>query len=158
MRIGSEPFESLRASVLLFVLCGCAHVQAPGELAQQVKETETRFAQSLADRNAPAFRALLSNETVFVGRKVLRGPDAVMAVWQKFFEGPTPPFSWAPELVEVLPSGTLAYTQGPVRDAKGEVIASFSSIWRLEGDGVWRIVFDHGCDTCTCAAAPEKNQ
>ena len=45
-----------------------------------------------------------------------------------------------------------------MRDPKGEVIATFSSIWRLEGDGAWRIVFDHGCDACTCAAVPEKNQ
>ncbi len=143
--------------VAVLMMTGCAHVpRSKSELEAQVTETERAFAKSMADRDAKAFRALLSSEAVFFGRKPLRGPDAVMAVWQKFFAGPAAPFSWAPETVEVLPSGTLAYSTGPVRDPGGTVIATYSSVWRLEGDGRWRIVFDHGCDACACAA--EKNQ
>ncbi|HZV90436.1 MAG TPA: hypothetical protein VFF34_00365, partial [Candidatus Nitrosocosmicus sp.] len=61
------------------------------------------------------------------------------------------PFSWEPETVEVLPSGTLALTSGPVHDPKGTLIGTFSTIWRLEPDGRWRVVFDKGCEVC----APE---
>jgi hypothetical protein len=54
------------------------------------------------------------------------------------------PFSWEPDEVEPLPSGTLAHSSGPVRDASGKPVARFNSIWRLEAPGVWRVIFDKG--------------
>ncbi len=130
-------------------LLSCAHL-SKAQAEQQVADIERAFAQSMAKRDAQAFRVMLSKETVFIGRKVLRGPDEVMAFWQRFFEGPQAPFSWEPQTVEVLPSGTLAYSSGPVRDPAGTVIATYNSIWRLE-EGEWKIVFDYGCDVCVCA-------
>jgi len=44
----------------------------------------------------------------------------------------------------VLESGNLALSTGPVRDPSGKVTGSFTSIWRQEKPGVWRIVFDKG--------------
>jgi hypothetical protein len=58
------------------------------------------------------------------------------------------PFSWSPEVVDVLESGTLAHSSGPVRDAGGRRIGTFNSIWRREPDGRWRVVFDKGCPVC----------
>ena len=42
--------------------------------------------------------------------------------------------------MQVLDSGTLALSSGPVRNARGEVFATFTSIWRREAPGVWRII------------------
>jgi hypothetical protein len=61
---------------------------------------------------------------------------------------PAAPFSWEPEQVEVLPSGTLAPSTGPVRDPAGKLTGTFTSIWRREGPGRWRILFDMGCPAC----------
>ena len=36
-------------------------------------------------------------------------------------------------------------TSGPVTDPEGKPAGSFNSIWRLENDGQWRVVFDKGC-------------
>jgi hypothetical protein len=38
-----------------------------------------------------------------------------------------------------------------VFDASGKRIATFISVWRRESPGIWRIVFDQGCDACDCA-------
>ena len=73
--------------------------------------------------------------------------------WLRFYHDPQAPFSWEPEQVEVLDSGTLALSSGPVRDPSGKIIASYNSIWRLEAPGHWRIIFDKGCnDACPCQA------
>ena len=48
----------------------------------------------------------------------------------------------------MLDSGTLAITSGPVRDPKGTVFATFTSIWRLEEGGKWRVIFDKGNPVC----------
>jgi ketosteroid isomerase-like protein len=116
----------------------------------EVRAAETAFAKSMADRNASAFASLIANEAVFFGGKgVLRGKTAVVADWKRFFDGPAAPFSWAPTEVEVLASGTLGYTSGPVHDPQGRRIGTFNSVWQRQADGSWKIVFDKGCDCGT---------
>ena len=120
-------------------------------LADEVRATEASFARTMAARDHAAFAAHLASEAVFFGANdVLRGRTAVAAGWKRFFDGPTPPFSWEPAQVEVLDSGTLALSSGPVRDPSGKHFANFQSIWRQESPGVWRIVFDKGERVCDC--------
>ena len=140
------------------MLAACAATAPrPGNanLQRQVADTERAFAQTMADRNHAAFVAFLSDEAVFfTGPKPLHGKDEVAAAWKRFYEKPDAPFSWAPDSVEVLASGTLAISSGPVRDPSGKLIATFSSIWRQDAPGVWRIVFDKGNEVCDCPKAP----
>lgn len=114
-------------------------------LQQQVFAAERAFARSMADRNREAFASFVSTEAIFFsGKTILRGQDQVVSGWSQFFEGPAAPFSWEPDQVEVLDSGTLALSTGLVRDPEGEVVARFNSIWRLEAPGVWRVIYDKG--------------
>jgi ketosteroid isomerase-like protein len=116
------------------------------DLQEQVRSAERAFAQTMADRDLEAFAAFVSEEAVFFGGpETLRGREAVVEGWRPYFEGPEPPFSWEPETVEVVESGTLAHSSGPVKDPQGNVVATFNSVWRLETDGKWRVVFDKGC-------------
>ena len=126
--------------------------RAPIDAAAEVRAAETAFAKSMADRNLAAFTALLAEEAVFFGGKgVMRGKSAVAADWKRFFDGPSAPFSWAPAEVEVLPSGNLGFTSGPVYDPKGQRVGTFNSVWQRQDDGSWKIVFDKGCPPCDCA-------
>jgi ketosteroid isomerase-like protein len=118
------------------------------ELARQVRAAETAFARTMADRDWDAFKASISPEAVFFGRGVLRGRDAVADGWKPYFDGAQAPFSWLPEQVEALESGRLALSSGPVLDSEGKRIGTFQSVWRLEADGRWRIIFDKGCPPC----------
>jgi ketosteroid isomerase-like protein len=121
------------------------------EIRQQVADTETAFAKTMADRSYSGFQAFLSEETIFFGAKgAIRGKQAVAEKWKPFFVEASPPFSWKPETVEVLDSGTLALTSGPVFDPSGKQFGTFTSIWRLEAPNTWRIIFDKGCDVCDC--------
>jgi ketosteroid isomerase-like protein len=135
-------------------LAGLAPAHAQQTLVNRVEEVraaETAFAKSMADRDHAAFTALLADEAVFFGGKgVTRGKAAVAADWKRFFDGPAAPFSWAPADVEVLASGNLGYTSGPVFDPKGTRIGTFNSVWQRQGDGSWKIVFDKGCPACEC--------
>ena len=128
------------------------HAQRGGASpTDQVRAAETAFAKSMADRNLTAFTALLADEAVFFGGKgVTRGKAAVVADWKRFFDGPAAPFSWAPAEVEVLPSGMLGYTSGPVYDPQGRRIGTFNSVWQRQQDGSWKIIFDKGCPPCDC--------
>ena len=126
------------------------------EFARQVRAAETAFAKTMADRDWAAFKACVSLEAIFFGRQVLRGRDAVAVGWKPYFHGARAPFSWEPEQVEALESGSLALSSGPVLDPQGKRIGTFQSVWRLEADGRWRIIFDKGCPAC--AQAPKKQE
>ena len=144
------------ATAFSALAAGCA-VTAPTrsreELVRQVTEAETAFAKTMADRDHAAFMRLVADDAVFLnGGKPLRGKAAIGEYWKRFYSGPTAPFSWKPELVEVVGSGNLAQSIGPVAAPNGKVIARFYSTWRLEPDGSWRVVFDDGYDVCDCPA------
>ncbi len=136
----------------LALLAGCAtSLPQPTkqELQTQVADTERAFAKTMADRDFPAFSSFISDEAIFIqDPKSLIGKAQVTARWKLLYEKPEAPFSWEPSEVEVLDSGNLALSTGPVRDSAGKVVAQFTSIWRREAPGIWRIIFDRGSDVC----------
>lgn len=113
----------------------------------ELRSVESAFAKTMADRSHEAFVDFLSDDVVFAsGGTILRGREAVADAWLPFYESAEAPFSWEPETVVVVESGGLGLTSGPVLDPDGNVIGIFNSVWRVEADGKWRIVFDRGCD------------
>jgi ketosteroid isomerase-like protein len=149
-----------RRHMLVSVVLGSAGIAARagaqqtqgGPNPQRVADAERAFAASMAKRDLAGFTALVSQEAIFMGAgdapRVLRGRQAILEGWKQYFDGPDAPFSWEPDIIEVIDSGSLALSSGPVHDPKGEVIGRFNSIWRMEPDGRWRIVFDRGAPVC----------
>jgi ketosteroid isomerase-like protein len=133
------------AAALLAAGSAVAQTPASEALRADVFAAERAFARSMAERDFAAFGRHVADDSVFFGgRDVQRGRAAVLAAWKGFFDGPTAPFSWEPDQVEVLASGQLALSTGPVRNPKGEVVARFNSIWQRQGDGRWLVIFDKG--------------
>jgi ketosteroid isomerase-like protein len=134
------------------LLTGCAPAGGGSDtaaLTRQVFDTERAFAATMASRDHAAFTSFISDEAVFFsGQKPLRGRAQVAAWWKRYFDSTDAPFSWEPEKVEVLDSGTLALSTGPVHGPDGKIIGTFTSIWRQEEPGRWRIVFDRGNPAC----------
>jgi ketosteroid isomerase-like protein len=147
-----------RRTFILLAACGAisAHataqtVQTPSQLADGLRAAETAFAKTMADRDLRAFSEFIADDAVFInGGRPLRGKSAIVDYWKRFYSSAGPPFSWKPELVEVLDSGGLGYTEGPVTAPTGAVFGRFYSTWRREPTGQWKVVFDNGYDVCKC--------
>ncbi|PWF46624.1 DUF4440 domain-containing protein [Massilia glaciei] len=145
----------------MFALAAAAAPMSNAELKKQVADTERAFAASMKARDHAAFVSFLSDETIFFnGKQVLRGKTAVGKAWKRFYEEPQAPFAWEPDEVEVLDSGSLAHSSGPVYDPSGKLIARYNSIWRLEAPNTWRIIVDKGAEVCNCKkeADPDKKE
>ncbi len=128
-----------------------AQTMSTTDLQNEVRATERAFAKTMVEHDFAGFLSFVSEEAVFMQRDAaLRGRDQIAAVWKPWYEAKQAPFSWEPERVEVLDSGTLAISIGPVRDENGKQIATFSSIWRRDAPGKWRIIFDKGNSVCSC--------
>jgi ketosteroid isomerase-like protein len=120
---------------------------------EQVVAAERAFARSMAERNLQAFERLVAEDAIFFSDGgVLRGRAAVIEGWRQFFAGESAPFSWDPDQVEVLESGSLALSTGPVMDPTGRCIGRFNSVWRRDDGGTWLVVFDKGGGDCAPAA------
>ena len=149
----------MKRTMMLLLLCAAATQPALADdhaaLADQVRATETAFAKTLADRDVKAFRGMIAPDVIWLADVPLRGPDQVLTRWQKYFDAPQPPFSWSPEIVEVQEGGKLALSTGPVLDAAGKRVGTYTSIWRREPSGEWKIIFDRGCPACDCAPKKE---
>jgi ketosteroid isomerase-like protein len=141
---GSKLWPVCSLALPLIVCPPGLHGQVDGPAAE-VTAREIAFAKTMADRDLDAFLTFVSPEAIFFnGNEPIRGRDEIVQAWAPFFEGPAAPFSWHPDLVEVLESGRLAISSGPVRNPAGEEVGRFNSIWRRDADGQWRVVFDKG--------------
>jgi len=136
--------------VIMIIAC-LAGVVAAADPADEVRCREIGFSQSAEMRNAEAFRSYIDADARFVGNQVMRGVDAVATAWQVFFDDGGPTIKWRPQIIEVLDNGSLALSRGPYRtlskDDDGNPVehwGTYNSIWRLNDDGQWRIVFDAG--------------
>lgn len=133
--------------LLMFGIFSCSHASNENinTDALEVEAHELAFAKTMEDRDFEAFLSFVSPEAVFFnGNKPLRGHAEISQAWAPLFEDETAPFSWQPDVVEVLESGRIALSSGPVLSASGEILGRFNSIWRKDNDGQWRVIFDKG--------------
>ncbi len=135
----------------LFIICLVATSSALADLTADVRCREIGFSKAAETRDLDAFRSYIDADARFVASDVRRGVDEVVAAWAPFFAADGPAIRWRPSVVEVLENGRLALSRGPYRvvakDADGEPVehwGTFNSVWRLNDDGIWRVVFDAG--------------
>jgi ketosteroid isomerase-like protein len=148
--------------LLTALILGLLTTSALSEPADEIRCREIGFSKSAEERNLEAFRSFIDTDARFVSNTVLRGVDAVTEAWAVFFTADGPSIKWRPEVVEVLENGELALSRGPYRviaqDADGNLVenwGTFNSVWRLNDDGEWRVVFDAGSPA---AAAPGDDE
>jgi ketosteroid isomerase-like protein len=143
----------LPALLLCVSMVPAAAAEDFAKLASQVRATEIAFAKTLADRDVKKFTSMIAPDVIWIADLPLRGPEQVLTRWQKFFDAPQAPFSWSPEIVEVQDGGKLALSRGPVLNPEGKQVGTYTSIWRREASGEWKIIFDSGSPACDCAPA-----
>jgi ketosteroid isomerase-like protein len=124
------------------------------DVSDEVRCQEIGFSRSVESQNVELFASFIDADARFIGSGVLRGRTEVADAWAIFFTAGGPRIKWRPRFVEVLQDGKLALTRGPYRmittDEQGtetEHWGTFNSVWRLQPDGSWQVVFDAGSDS-----------
>jgi ketosteroid isomerase-like protein len=135
----------------VLLLSAVIAVPAIGGPADDVRCREVGFSQSVENQEHERFASFIDPDARFIGSKVDRSREAIAEAWAVFFTGDMPLIKWRPQFVEVLESGDLALSRGPYRiidrNEQGEVTeawGTYNSVWRLNADGEWLIVFDAG--------------
>ena len=138
-------------SIAAFCTLTMLTLPALADLVDEVRCREIAFSQAAENKDAEAFASFIDADARFVGNSVIKGPQAIAEAWASFFAEDGPAIKWRPQFVEVLEDGTLALTRGPyrmiARDAEDKLVegwGTFNSVWRLQKDGSWKVVFDAG--------------
>jgi ketosteroid isomerase-like protein len=136
---------------LIPVLLILGTTTALADSADEVRCREIGFSKSIEDRDMEAFRSFLDHDARFIGARARRGPAEITEAWRTYEPEDGPSLKWRPQFVEVLEDGKLALSRGPYRyitkNEDGEDVelwGMFNSVWRLQDDGSWKVVFDAG--------------
>ncbi len=140
-------------SLAVLIACSLVAPTALADLTDDVRCREIGFSKSVEVQNRELFASFIDRDARFVTNSVARGTGAISEAWSGFFAADGPPIKWRPQFVEVLEDGKLALTRGPYRmfikddqDIETEHWGTFNSVWRLNTDGEWLVVFDAGSD------------
>jgi ketosteroid isomerase-like protein len=142
-RCGSRVL--MMAAVVVALAPDSAAAQFDGPEAQEFRAREVAFAKTMADRDFEAFLTFITPDAVFfAGNRPQRGRTVIGDVGRSLFEGDGAPFAWGSDLVQVMDSGDVAFSSGPVTRPDGESTSQFNSIWLKADDEVWYVVLDKG--------------
>jgi ketosteroid isomerase-like protein len=130
-----------------------SHAQSP---LQQVVDAENTFARMSKEQNTrDAFVANLADSGIVF---VQGNPAIGKRVWEKRPVNSSLLFWW-PVFSDISASGDFGYNTGPFEFSKSKTenpigFGYFSSVWKKEKDGIWRVAVDIGVSL----PAPEEKK
>lgn len=148
---------SIAAIMLLFVmvalLAGRSSASADAQAnADMLRRLEAEFMKSAAEHGSAGYMAYYADDAVELpnGADALQGKDAI-AKTMGFLDQKDNHLSWTPVYAQMAASGDLGYTYGTyvftTKDKSGKTVedhGKYTSIWKKQKDGKWKVVLDMG--------------
>jgi len=126
-----------------------------GDPTESLRAAELSFAASVASKDWQSFGNHVGEEAIFFAGRSLQGKEAILEAWSVYFQEEAPRLEWEPKISIVQEGGKLGFSRGPYTlTLKGEDgtlqsrAGEFISIWELQEDGSWQVIFDTGCPAC----------
>lgn len=121
---------------------------------ERLLETDRLFAKASEDRGFGGAFSLYSAEDARIFQNKLLPIVGKESIVKFLTENVKSQITWKPYFVEMSASGDLGYTlgksQSTVVRADGKTTVSYGhyvTIWKKQGDGSWKLVFDSGIET-----------
>jgi len=129
----------------------CLSAQSDRALTEQVRRTESPSPEAWRTATMPRSRPSWPRRPSSPARTASSAAKRRSPPAEAVLRGSQAPFSWEPEQVQVLDSGTLALSTGcarPVRQARRNLQLHLAP----RAGGKWKIVIDNGCPRCDCTS------
>jgi len=123
---------------------------SPRATADTLKQLEAEFMKAAAEKGSQGYMSYYAEDSVELpnGAPAIQG-KANIAKSMGFLDDKTNHLSWTPVGADI--SGDLGYTYGTYefrskdKDGKPTVeYGKYTSIWKLQQDGTWKVVLDMG--------------
>jgi len=125
---------------------------SPKATADTLKQLEGEFMKAAAEKGAQGYMSYYADDAVEVpnGANLIQGKEDI-AKGMAFLDDKNNRLTWTPVGADISASGDLGYTYGNYefhsKDKEGKPIAEhgkYTSIWKLQKDGNWKVVLDMG--------------
>lgn len=123
------------------------------KLCEKLMELDLEFAKTTERLGLEGWVGYFDEDGAMIPAQgeVIRGKAAIRQAMSASFSKPGYSLKWAPEYAEVSQDGSLGYTYGSyvrtLANETGEVSEGrgrYTSIWKRQEDGVYRIIMDMG--------------
>ena len=128
---------------------------SPKATAEALKQLEGEFMKTAAEKGSQGYMSYYAEDSVELpnGAALIPG-KANIAKTMGFLDDKNNHLSWTPVGADISASGDLGYTYGTYefrskeKDGKPTVEhGKYTSIWKLQKDGTWKVVLDMGNST-----------
>jgi ketosteroid isomerase-like protein len=128
---------------------------SPKPTAETLKLLEAEFMKAATEKGSQGYMSYYADDSVELpnGAPAIQG-KANIAKTMGFLDDKNNHLSWAPVGANISASGDLGYTYGTFefrskdKDGKSTVEhGKYTSIWKLQQDGTWKVVLDMGNST-----------
>ena len=129
-----------------------SRVSASATKADTLKRLEGEFMRASAERGSQGYMSYYADDAVEVpnGAAIIHGKVEI-AKGMGFLDDKNNQLIWTPVGADISASGDLGYTYGNYefhskdKDGKPSVeYGKYTSIWKLQKDGSWKVVLDMG--------------
>ena len=152
-----KPFISGLVITFLVAMVAFSNVRVSASPAAEAKaETlrhlEAEFMKAAAERGAEGYMSYYAADAVELpnGANILQGKDTI-AKTMGFLDQKDNHLTWTPVYADIAASGDLGYTYGTYvftsKDKDGNPVekhGKYTSIWKKQKDGSWKVVLDMG--------------
>jgi len=145
--------KAVAGAALCLSLVACKRDGAAKPQPADLMNADRAFAKATAERRMEGFLSFLGEDaaTIRPDSAVISGKKAVAERWSALLGDPATTISWKPLKASLAESGDMGFTVGSYEitkeSANGRTAAGsgkYITIWRKQGDGSWRVVFDSG--------------
>jgi ketosteroid isomerase-like protein len=125
---------------------------SPKATAEMLKQLEGEFMKASAEKGSQGYMSYYADDSVEVpnGALLIQG-KAEIAKGMGFLDDKNNQLLWTPVGADISASGDLGYTYGNfefhAKDKNGKPVVQYgkyTSIWKLQKDGSWKVVLDMG--------------
>jgi ketosteroid isomerase-like protein len=125
---------------------------SPKATADTLKQLEGEFMKAAAERGSQGYMSYYADDSVELpnGGAIIPG-KANISKGMGFLDDKNNRLSWTPVGADISASGDLGYTFGTYefrsKDKEGKPTVEYgkyTSIWKLQQDGSWKVVLDMG--------------
>ena len=125
---------------------------APKATADALKQLEAEFMKAAADHGSQGYMSYYADDSVEVpnGAPLTQGKSNI-AKGMGFLDDKNNRLMWTPVGADISSSGDLGYTYGTYefhsknKEGKETIeYGKYTSIWKRQGDGSWKVVLDMG--------------
>jgi ketosteroid isomerase-like protein len=143
---------ALAVAVLILPIARSTVAASPKATAETLKQLEAEFMKTASDRGSQGYISYYADDSVEVpnGAPLIQG-KAEIAKGMGFLDDKNNRLIWTPVGADISASADLGYTYGTFefhsKNKEGNPTVDYgkyTSIWKLQKDGTWKVVLDMG--------------